>query len=258
MDTKGRTTRRKLLLQAKGIDKNCTTPSGDTALMVAIRADAMNFVRLLLKYGADVNKANHFGRTPLHLASYQKSLEMITGLLLHRANPNVEDAFGNTPLCWCMLESPDVQVARRLLKWGANPDFRTIKPYPLLLELALNCKCEGDIAMIDILLEFEADINIRGEVSKFTALHVASITGYLPLAKFLLQNGSQIDSVDVTKRSPLDVATDHGHTELVAFYRSRLFEIERRARIVATASSLKRKSAADTQLSKTVTFDRLL
>lgn len=48
-------------------------------------------------------------------------------------------------------------------------------------------------------------------------MHIVGITGYVPLARRLLDAGADIACRDVTRRTPLDVATIHGNDEINSY-----------------------------------------
>lgn len=58
------------------------------------------------------------------------------------------------------------------------------------------------------------DINLRHPISGMTCLHIVGLTGYYPLAIYLLKHGADVDVLDATKRTPKQVAEDHGHLDI--------------------------------------------
>ncbi|HET7862902.1 MAG TPA: ankyrin repeat domain-containing protein, partial [Burkholderiaceae bacterium] len=72
----------------------------ETALMLAIRAGAIDVAAALMKHGSiEVNRPNRSGQTPLHLAAAQAAPGFAAGLLnLVSIDPNPRDGEGNTPL----------------------------------------------------------------------------------------------------------------------------------------------------------------
>ncbi|KAH1002390.1 hypothetical protein HUJ04_008478 [Dendroctonus ponderosae] len=195
--------------------------NGDSPLMAAVALNRNPFVDLLLQHGADPNITNNFGRTPLHEAVTKQNIEMVGQLLFAKANPNVEDVFGNTPLSWSLIEYPCREMATLLLKWGANPNQHVVRPQPLLTELTLNCHSAEALGMVELLAAHKADMNVVNSISGQSALHMVSITGYLPLAELLLNLGAAQSLKDRSGRTPLDLAIQHGQADLVAFYKER-------------------------------------
>lgn len=72
----------------------------ETALMLAIRAGAIDVAAALMKHDSiEVNRPNRSGQTPLHLAAAQADPRFAAGLLnLASIDPNPRDGEGNTPL----------------------------------------------------------------------------------------------------------------------------------------------------------------
>lgn len=68
------------------------------------------------------------------------------------------------------------------------------------------------------------DINRTHPITQMTCLHIVAMTGYFPLALYLLQNGASLDVVDAMNRTPKQVAEEHGHLEirkLFAFWKKK-------------------------------------
>lgn len=70
----------------KGVDVNTRNGSGDTALMMAVRAGRQDRVQLLLNHGADVNVQSQVGQTSLRLAVEAEDVGMVKLLLAHGAD----------------------------------------------------------------------------------------------------------------------------------------------------------------------------
>jgi ankyrin repeat protein/uncharacterized protein YecT (DUF1311 family) len=82
----------------QGVDVNARDTSGDTALMVAVRAGLQHRVQLLLDRGADVNVRSRMGRTALHLAVEAEDTDMVRLLLARGADRSISYGEGITPL----------------------------------------------------------------------------------------------------------------------------------------------------------------
>jgi ankyrin repeat protein len=53
------------LLYQIGVNLNCTTKAGRTALLVAVNKDLLDVADRLIDLGCDVNQENDHGQTPL-------------------------------------------------------------------------------------------------------------------------------------------------------------------------------------------------
>lgn len=58
-------------------------------------------------------------------------------------------------------------------------------------------------------MECGVDINLQAPVSKKTALHAAAQTGYVPLARYLLERGADFTIEDARSMTPKDIALEH-------------------------------------------------
>lgn len=110
-----------LLLNAKDIDVNAESDTGETALMLAVFKQSMPLVDRLLKMKAQVNKA---GWTPLHYAATVGSVELINKLIALGANVNAMTADGITPL-YMAARMPSYSAVTTLLKAGAYRNICT-------------------------------------------------------------------------------------------------------------------------------------
>jgi ankyrin repeat protein len=162
--------------------------------------DALEY---LIKAGADIESRNANGETPLMVAVSADALDgfwkedSIRVLLKHGANPNAVDTAGQT----CLNKSDHPNVTRTLIQAGA--DVKLGRP-PILFSAIKSM----DIATIKVLLESGADPNARnqpaaGEIDETIyqyPLHQAALRRrYFPnwadiadtIVRMLLQHGSK-------------------------------------------------------------------
>ncbi|CAG9770695.1 unnamed protein product [Ceutorhynchus assimilis] len=214
-------------LQLKDIDINSHkhARNGESPLITATIFNRMGFAALLLKYGANPNIQNRFGRTALHVAVIKKNLVMVKKLLFCHAQPNVCDAFDNTPLSLSVIEYPSKKVCELLLRWNADPNLRHVKTDSLMLELALNCKSLNQIELVKLLLNHGAQLNVVDSISHHSMLHMVAITGYLPLAKFLLElEKIDYNLKDTSGRTAYDVAVEHRNKDVANAFKEIIFK----------------------------------
>jgi len=109
-------------LLAAGADLKLTTPSGETALMMAAWNDRVTIAKDLLDRGALVNAANSNGETALTLASQTcPDGKMVQLLLGAGADPNAKGNDGGTALR-AAVGNPI--VVEKLLAAGADPTVK--------------------------------------------------------------------------------------------------------------------------------------
>ncbi|KAM4703046.1 B-cell lymphoma 3 protein [Rhinophrynus dorsalis] len=156
---------------------------GDTALHIAVvhgNISAAQRVISLLRHGrGHLDALNNLRQTPLHLAVITDQPALVSLLLAHGSSPQIPDRNGQT---------------------------------------CVHLACEyGSESSLEVLLrgrtwDLEAT-NYQG----MTALHVAISTGRRDITLCLLENGADVDSVDVKSgNSPLIQAVESGSEDLVS------------------------------------------
>jgi ankyrin repeat protein len=264
------------LLKEK-VDVNGAQPDGATALAWAAHRDDLEVADLLIRGGADVNAANDLGATPLFLASVNGSADMVEKLLKAGANANAPLPSGETPLMvasragsidavnsllahkadvnateklheqtalmWAVANKHS-EVARSLIRNGANLHARSMNGYTPLLFAAQ----EGDLDCVKALLEGGADINeavgagggprtgdsegtvrrrgtgfafrrrAEGVTPGMTPLLVAAARGYEDVALLLLEKGANPNAVDEDGMTALHWSFIKGLAAIAAAY----------------------------------------
>jgi ankyrin repeat protein len=117
----------------------------------------------------------------------------------------------------CTLKNvycPNLKASRLLLLAGADPNHQTgfFGDAPLLCIVAH----EGIIGMVNLLLEFGADIE-KTNNQGFTPLILAATKGYYEIVQQLVASGSSLGQTDAQKRCALVHASLNGHTQIVKF-----------------------------------------
>ncbi|KAJ8118880.1 hypothetical protein OPT61_g215 [Boeremia exigua] len=183
-------------LLAKGVDVNFRTPDGRTALHTAVHNPIL--AKILLHAGADVDAVDDNGRTPLHGVSLPETiallleahaninyitpsdgksplLRLLTGhssdavlkLLDYHPDMTIKGADGKGPLHLALsLLRKGAPLIKALLEAGADPDERNNSGDPPLL--AVRMDSHETMAVIDVLLDFGADINARDRAGAST------------------------------------------------------------------------------------------
>ena len=156
--------------------------------------DSVDIMRWLLKHGANPSVQTNIRRTPLHCAAYNANLEAVQVLLEYGADVSLRDTEdGNTPLHDVLTEiriSPlpegkVVEIVRRLLEYGANPNIRSADG-STPLHHASSC---GSLEATSLLLHYGANIDEKDGEGK-TSLQVASSYGHDSIMKLLLEQGA--------------------------------------------------------------------
>lgn len=115
----------------------------------------------------------------------------------------------------------------------------------IITACCLNCFDYHHLNVVDLLIHYDADVNIVYSQNGQTALHVTAITGFVPLAEVLCTAGANPNAMDNQFRTPYDVALQMENEQMINFLR--LFFVEEvipegrsKMRRNATASSIRR------------------
>jgi ankyrin repeat protein len=135
---------------------------------------------------------------------------------------------GTTPLLNAVLKN-DTEVIRALLDKGANPNIVGMGTTPFLLAAGANSyggrggagAAAVNTAVLDLMIQRGADVNAQvagtrtfsmrvsrqlSQTEGMSALHAAVAANNAALVRYLLDHGARTDLVDVSGRTPLDIA----------------------------------------------------
>uniref|UniRef100_A0A8C6XPG1 Uncharacterized protein n=1 Tax=Naja naja TaxID=35670 RepID=A0A8C6XPG1_NAJNA len=160
----------------------------------------------------DVNATNSANETLLHVAATHGHLEIIDYLISKGAKLEVKDNKGRTPLHRAAEKGHDKAV-NRLLQAGANivasKDMDGCTPMHY-------AAISGNMEILEELLVAGNNKNINDKnIWRKTPLHLAAEHGHSNLIDFLLSNGSAINALDNNKDTPLHCACKAGHFDSV-------------------------------------------
>lgn len=168
-----------------GLERKHKTYDNATSFLLAVKADRLDVVQLLLsEYSPNTKAVDHWGRNALHCAILRENAEMVRYLMEVVDVVDATDSKGDTPLHLSV--------------------FRVSNSMALLL------------------LEYGANVNNADEFSN-SPLHNACARGLDDIVLSLLANGAPVDAVSFGL-TPLDVAIDNGHTNLVSLLQEDLSE----------------------------------
>ncbi|XP_061757443.1 ankyrin repeat and SOCS box protein 2-like isoform X3 [Nerophis ophidion] len=214
-----------LRILLSGADINSEAADGGTALYEASKNLHVDTVKFLLSQKADANKSGKTSLLPLHIAA-QRGSDVVVSLLipatskarvrrcgispLHvAAERNRDDVLEiliaagfdvnaqlseersklyedrrSTALYFAVINN-NIDNVRLLLQSGADPNLDVFRPLMVAAR-------QGCIEIVTLLVEHGADINacIPTHPTTFPAIYMFSMK-YLPLFKYLLDNGGQ-------------------------------------------------------------------
>jgi ankyrin repeat protein len=191
------------LLLDRGADVNARNESGAPPLYEAAGVGDVAMIELLLARGADPNLAGGNECPPLEAAISFRRLDVAE--LLHKAGANVNPpgvdllglavGMGSLP----SAGTQDAPIARWLLERGAAVEG-TGERYATPLVVAAQI---GDLAAVQTLLAYGADVGGRNRESGETALHAAAREVYPAVVRALVAAGAPTDARDAAGLTPL-------------------------------------------------------
>ncbi len=187
-------------------------------LFAAVAQDDSALIALLGRAGVSVRQVDEAANTPLHIATRDRRTRAVLTLLdqgveinaLNRANEHALQA---------VLEHADLDLAARLLRAGADPDFTYRSGQPALIEAIRKKQPET----IRLLLEHGANPNISNS-AKTNPLYLALRTRQTDLLPALIQAGASPDGLSPGGQPILAFLCEH--------FRSCGYEEEAAARLV--------------------------
>ena len=226
-----------------GADIEAIDIDGDTPLHWAACTDNIAMIDLLLDRGAAIDARNHELETPVHYAAQRLKYAVVERLVARGADLELPNDYGRTPLIWTARERGDLDMARLLLRLGADVDaldrfgasslnlatwrgFRTLVGILLDAGAGTNLRPGMDQELLPMAVDkgldrlyakliadgATVDVTPRGYIN---LLHAAAGGGSALIVKDLLDRGAAADAVDPYGWTPLHHAADRGRAEVV-------------------------------------------
>jgi len=117
------------------------------------------------------------------------------------------------------VKNGDVEKVKKLLDVSPMLAEEEDQTEPMRLKPIHLAAVQGEVAVVDLLLKFNVDVNSRSSLG--TPLHMAATTGKVRMVEFLLNHGADINAKDLDQRTPLNNAQEGHKTEVVNLLRSR-------------------------------------
>ena len=202
---------------------------GDTKLHVALIFRSFRYIRQMLKsknISSYVNIRNNLFQTALHLAvdkTIKSPIDIIIELLRVGADPIIQDVKGRTAL-HIVCENGDIGTLiflDAIIVGDENRIKESIRhclnmhTYDGLTCLHIAVKLH-DVPVVNMLLNWGSDANIRDRKSGRTALHFAAEKGSTEIVKILVNRPDvDIEMKTYNKETPLNLAYHRKHDAVV-------------------------------------------
>lgn len=169
---------------------NVRDDRGRTPLHRASDNDHLGVVSYLIQEGGAVNLPDNFGWTPIYQSIVCAELDVVQCLLENGASVNVRDIYGMTPL----IVACDRKIPRNLkVLQKTSTDFytRDYRACTDAVQRAMSIS-GNDLALVESLLDFGADVNAVGGEGK-TSLRIAAEGGATELVRILVSAGADLN-----------------------------------------------------------------
>jgi len=175
-------------------DGKLSDKGGNTALMIAIGDDGFTHTessKILINRGAKIDIQNRAGSTALMGAVHNTEIAKI--LIDKGAKMDLQNVGGETALMLAAEKYPE--VVKLLLDKGANILLRQNAKYNFTPNALDKAAINGNIECAKLILAKATSLSVKDEMIR-VALHWAVISNQLEMAKFLLDEGANVDGND--------------------------------------------------------------
>ena len=200
-----------LLLDAGAGIEN-TDGAGETPLMSAVRSGAAEAARLLIGRGANINaRETQFQQSALMLAARGEEPRMVELLLKAGAEMDLRTRVGPEPRF--RLPAENTGSKGKGISRGGWPEWGSRPARPGGMTALLYASREGRVEAVRMLLAAGADREV-GDANDIRPLVMALTNNQLPVARLLLEAGSDVNAADWFGRAPLWSAIDVRNQEV--------------------------------------------
>ena len=209
-----------LLLSNRYLDVNARHRDNRRALMLAAQGGMLEIVDALLhRPGTKLDEKDSDGNTALSLATVAGQSQIVATLTKHQGlGINSQNSLGSTALILVATASGRskdalamIDIATDLLKQGAKTSAKDHEGGTAILR-AVDA---GSEAMVQLLLDYNADIHVRDDLNR-GLLHSAAIGGHDRMVQLLLEKGLEVDAQDQNGKTPLHDAGRRGNHKVAS------------------------------------------
>ncbi|XP_067661816.1 serine/threonine-protein phosphatase 6 regulatory ankyrin repeat subunit B-like [Haliotis asinina] len=199
------------LLAIHRADLSLNDESGSNILHIACYRGHIGIVKYILSLNSvDVNSRGWKDRTPVMVAAEQRHKEVVKLLVQHGTDLSLRDKLGNVVQTACYRRQID--VVKYVLSLNSvdikNRGWKKRIPVTIATELR-------NEEVVELLVKNEIDLSLTDE-DGHTILHLVSYKGCVDVLKYLLSlNSLDINNRGWNKMTPVMLAADHGHKEVI-------------------------------------------
>jgi ankyrin repeat protein len=190
---------------SKYLIKTATEMYGEYALHKAIKLSDNHLIKILIANGYDIDESDSYNKTPLLLALEVKNIDYIKLLLQHGASVQYKD-----------LDLAASLKSFDCLKILLQASTRNTKCYEFRNTLLLKAAFEGNLQLLKLLIENNADINATDQQGKIL-LHQSALKGHLESCKNLIENRADVNAKDEQGQTPLHMSGWKSHFECLKY-----------------------------------------
>lgn len=212
------------LLIKGGADVNARNGQDLTLLHQAIIKESPNTAIFLLEQGADMNALTADQESPLQLAIHCRLEAVVDALCSRGVSLSAPNNKGDCPL-WCALESEQENIASVLVRHGVDTDCWSPGPDGCLQTLLHRAIDENNELAAVFLIKSGCDLDSPRQAgldgptetsqTRESPLHLCCQWGLTKVLQALIEHGANVNLVDCDNKTPLHVAIQNQHEEII-------------------------------------------
>ena len=200
------------LIEKEKVTPNLSNENGDFPIHFASKNGHLSIIEYLISKGANIEAKDKYERTPLHYACQEGHIEIVEYLISKGANAEAKDIYEQTPHLIASENNDLPSNLRPLIIY-----LTTNKPRDYEPNIFQACK-EGKLTSVQWLIEQENEYNKNiTDSDKKTPLHYACEEGHLPIVKYLISKGANIEARDKDEKTALHYATFRGDYPIIEY-----------------------------------------
>ncbi|XP_053705709.1 dynein axonemal heavy chain 12 [Synchiropus splendidus] len=177
----------------------------------AIKEGDVDLINTLAEQSESLSRVNEHGWIPLHEAAVHGNKDVLE--IIFSASPpgaaQCRTLKGETPLFLAVVYGRR-ENATFLLQNGSSPDLQNDEQDSPLVAAILNDQYD----LATLLLRYNAEVDQIGPLQR-TALHECAFLGLENFVYLLLESGASPNATDIKRKTPLALAAQNGHLNVV-------------------------------------------